>query len=78
MPQQKPSHNLSDSSPENHERKRPTSERKIVANRQNSSKSTGPKTERGNCTVEGIPSSTGSSPGRFSSTPILEGKQKIR
>jgi hypothetical protein len=47
MPQQKPSHNLSDSSPENHERKRPTSERKIVANRQNSSKSTGPKTERG-------------------------------
>jgi hypothetical protein len=47
MPQQEPSHNFSDSSPEHHERKRPTSERKILANRQNSLKSTGPKTARG-------------------------------
>jgi hypothetical protein len=47
MPQQEPSHNFSDSSPEHHERKRPTSDRKILANRQNSLKSTGPKTVSG-------------------------------
>ncbi len=47
MPQQEPSHNFSDSSPEHNGRKRPVSELKILANRQNALKSTGPKTPQG-------------------------------
>jgi hypothetical protein len=42
-----PSHNLSTTQPEPHARKRPVSERKILANRKNALRSTGPKTERG-------------------------------
>ena len=47
MSQQERSHNFSDQSPQHHERKRPTSERKILANRQNALRSTGPKTFQG-------------------------------
>jgi len=42
-----PSGNSSSRPPDPHDRKRPVSERKIQANRENSLKSTGPKTERG-------------------------------
>jgi hypothetical protein len=44
---QEASHKFSVSSPEYHEPKRPTSERRILANRKNALRSTGPKTERG-------------------------------
>jgi hypothetical protein len=47
MSQQEPSYNSSTPSPEHHGRKRPASERKILANRRNALRSTGPKTERG-------------------------------
>jgi hypothetical protein len=47
MSQQERSHNFSIRSPERHGRKRPASERKVLANRQNALKSTGPKTARG-------------------------------
>jgi hypothetical protein len=47
MSRQEPSNNFSIPSPERHERKRPASERKILANRENALRSTGPKTARG-------------------------------
>jgi hypothetical protein len=47
MSKQERSHNLSVPGPQLHERKRPTSELKILSNRQNAQKSTGPKTRRG-------------------------------
>ncbi len=47
MSQQERSHNFSVPAPQLQERKRPTSERKIKANRQNALKSTGPKTPQG-------------------------------
>ncbi len=47
MSQQERSHNFSAPAPQPHERKRPISERKILANRQNALKSTGPKTPQG-------------------------------
>lgn len=46
-----PSRNSSNQPPGSHDRKKPVSERKIQANRENSLKSTGPKTERGKRTV---------------------------
>ena len=51
MSQQEPSLNSSTPSPEHHGRKRPASERKILANRRNALRSTGPKTGRGKRTV---------------------------
>ena len=47
MSQQDPSHNSSAQQPEHHARKRPLSETKILANRKNALRSSGPKTERG-------------------------------
>ncbi len=47
MSRQEPSQDSSTRPAENHARKRPTSERKILANRRNALRSTGPKTERG-------------------------------
>ena len=47
MSQQERSHNFSAPAPQPHERKRPISERRILANRQNALKSTGPKTPHG-------------------------------
>lgn len=47
MSLQEPSHKSSTPSPEHHARKRPVSDRKILANRKNALLSTGPKTERG-------------------------------
>src|SRR5205814_451583 len=47
MSLQEPSHNSSISQPEPHARKKPLSESKILANRKNALRSSGPKTERG-------------------------------
>jgi hypothetical protein len=47
MSLREPSHNFSTPQPEPHARKRPASERKILANRKNALRSTGAKTERG-------------------------------
>jgi hypothetical protein len=51
MSLQKPSGNSSTAPPEHPARKRPVSERKILANRRNALRSTGPKTERGKRTI---------------------------
>jgi hypothetical protein len=47
MSLQEPSHKSSTPPPDHHARKRPVSDRKILANRKNALLSTGPKTERG-------------------------------
>src|ERR1700675_2267468 len=51
MPSPDPSHHLSTPPPESDPPKRPVSETKILANRKNSLRSTGPKTLRGKGTV---------------------------
>ena len=51
MSLQDPSHKSSTPPIEQHARKRPISERKILANRRNALRSTGPKTERGKRTI---------------------------
>ena len=51
MSLQDPSHNLLTPQPETHADKPPVSERKILANRKNALRSTGPKTLRGKRTV---------------------------
>ena len=51
MSLQDPSHKPSTPPTEHHARKRPVSERKILANRRNALRSTGPKTERGKRTI---------------------------